>query len=77
MLKIICFLLQQREVLEDVRDQCSQKHNISRIFDLNSGTISCTQNGRFLSEYYSQLVNFLEELKLYHPVTSNLDILKR
>lgn len=51
-------------------------HNVSRIFYLYFGIISYTQNKWSFSEYYSQLVNFLKEFKLYHPITFDMGILK-
>ena len=42
-----------------------------------AGILHCTQNGRSVSAYYGQLEGMWEEINVYHPLTNNLETMRK
>ena len=53
------------------------ENNVSRVYDVYQNLFLLQQNEKSISEYYSTFRGLIDELTQYHPVTNDVDIIKK
>ena len=61
---------------DTLEEMCSNEQNISRVVDLYEKLFSLLKDGCSLSDYYSELKGFLDELDYYQPLILDLKVLQ-
>uniref|UniRef100_A0A5B6ZBA8 Retrotransposon gag domain-containing protein n=1 Tax=Davidia involucrata TaxID=16924 RepID=A0A5B6ZBA8_DAVIN len=63
-----------KQIWGSLEEMYSQEHNVSRIYELFERLFNIQQGNRSLTEHYGTLKGLWEELMLYQPLSTNLEV---
>uniref|UniRef100_A0A5B7BNP0 Retrotransposon Copia-like N-terminal domain-containing protein n=1 Tax=Davidia involucrata TaxID=16924 RepID=A0A5B7BNP0_DAVIN len=63
-----------KQIWGSLEEMYSQEHNVSRIYELFERLFNIQQGNRSLTEHYGTLKGLWEELMLYQPLSTSLEV---
>ena len=73
----VMFLSSAKEIWESIHKMFSMEKNVSQVYKVYQNLFLLQQNDKSSSEYYNMFKGLIDKLHKYHPITSDVDILKQ
>ena len=73
----VMFLSSTKAIWESIHETFSMEKNVSRVYEVYQNLFLLQQVDKPVSEYYNFFKGLMDELNQYHPVTNDIDVLKK